>query len=183
MNFHFSKSMSESEALLLYSIKAAFKWAHLTINKKIRHIAKEKHPTFELCCFGLVLKISRLKKIEKVFCIRQSRMKRDKERAIKNVNMINMCHFSLSVSLSLEKLSVLLLLPSADDTSKSMLLQKCLNIFTSAVKLQVYIFYVINVTNHNILLLGTCIFSCIQPYCDGEVSYKRVQRSLYCVQG
>lgn len=51
-----------------------------------------------------------------------------------------MCHFFLSLSLSLEKLSVLLLLPSADDISKSMLLQKCLNIFTSAVKLQVYIF-------------------------------------------
>lgn len=62
------------------------------------------------------------------------------------------------------KLSVLLSLPSTDDTSKSMLLRKCLNIFTSAVRLQVYIFYVINVTNHDVLLLGTCIFSCIRPY-------------------
>lgn len=47
---------------------------------------------------------------------------------------------SLYVSYFWKELSVLLLLPSADDTSKSMLLQKCLNIFTSAVKLQVYIF-------------------------------------------
>lgn len=38
------------------------------------------------------------------------------------------------------KLSVLLSLPSTDDTSKSMLSQKCLNIFTSAVRLQVSIF-------------------------------------------
>ena len=68
---------------------------------------------------------------------------------------------------------------SADDTRKSMLLQICLNIFTSAVKLQVYIFLnVINVTNHNILLLGTWPFSCIKPYCGGRASFNTLNAEV-----
>lgn len=61
-----------------------------------------------------------------------------------------------------------------------MLLQKCLNILTSAVRFQVYIFYVINVANQNALLLGTCIFPRVQPYCGGKGSFKRAQRLLLC---
>lgn len=62
-----------------------------------------------------------------------------------------------------------------------MLLQKCLNIFTSAVNLQVYIFYVIDVTNHNILQLGTCIFPAFSLTLVGKGLFKRAtMMSVLC---
>lgn len=61
-----------------------------------------------------------------------------------------------------------------------MLLQKCLNIFTSAVNLQVYLFYVIDVTNHNILQLGTCIFPAFSLTLVGKGLFKRATMSVLC---
>lgn len=66
------------------------------------------------------------------FCTRQSHSEKRKSKShtttiLYNVNVINMCHFSFCISFfTLKELSVLSLLPSADDTSRSMLLQNVL---------------------------------------------------------
>lgn len=136
---------------------------------------------------GTILEISRqITREGEVICIRQShkeeRQSKSHKLAVVFFKCECMCHFSLFFHLSEKAQCSAVVACSADDTSKSMLLQKCLNIFNSAVKNTsiVYIFM------SSMLLIAVDCCSLRVSFLhsaslrwDG-VFRKGVQRSLLC---